>query len=80
MPLKRVTKGGTMKHSLKGKLPRKTDPVSRAEKKEKEIMEHPIEQNSKNSSGVPENIKARQVKDTARLEKEVQKMEEDMRE
>jgi hypothetical protein len=50
----------------------------RAEKMEKEIMENPIEQNSKNLSGVPKSIKARQEKATAQLEKEVEKMEEDM--
>ncbi|HXL73219.1 MAG TPA: hypothetical protein VN963_06290 [bacterium] len=69
-----------MKRAPKDELPKKTYPMARAEKTEKEIMENPVEQNSKNLSGVPENTKARQAKDTARLEKEVQKMEEDMRE
>jgi hypothetical protein len=41
-------------------------------------METPIEQNSKNLSGVPKSTKARQEKATARLEEEVGKMEEDM--
>ncbi len=67
-----------MKRALKDKLLKKTDPMFRAEKMEKEIMENPIEQNSKNLSGVPKSIKARQEKATAQLEKEVEKMEEDM--
>lgn len=71
-------KGEIMKRALKDKLLKKTDPMFRAEKMEKEIMENPIEQNSKNLSGVPKSIKARQEKATAQLEKEVEKMEEDM--
>ena len=67
-----------MKHDLKDKSRKKTNPMARAEKNEKEIMENPIEQNAKNLSGVPENTKARQEKATARLEEEVEKMEEDM--
>jgi len=67
-----------MKHVLKEKLPKKNYPMLRAEKLEKEIMETPIEQNSKNLSGVPKSTKARQEKATARLEEEVGKMEEDM--
>jgi hypothetical protein len=67
-----------MKRTLQDKPQKKTYPMAMAEKKEKEIMENPIEQNSKNSSGVPEGDKARQEKDTARLEEEVGKMEEDM--
>ncbi len=67
-----------MKHTLKNKPQKKTYPMARAEKREKEIMENPIEQNSKNLSAVPESTKARQARDVARLEEEVQKMEEDM--
>ena len=67
-----------MKRVLKDKPQKKTYPMARAAKKEKEIMENPIEQNSKNLSGVPENAKARKEKDRARLEEEVEKMEEDM--
>ena len=67
-----------MKHVLKDQLRKKDNPMARAETKENEIMENPIEQNAKNLSGVPENTKARQEKATARLEEEVEKMEEDM--
>jgi hypothetical protein len=67
-----------MKHTLKNKLPKKPYPMAGAEKLEKETMENPIEQNSKNLSGVPKSTQARQEKNTARLEEEVEKMEEDM--
>jgi hypothetical protein len=73
-----VTKGEMMKHTLKNKLQKKTYPMARAEKLEKETMENPIEQNSKNLSGVPKSTQARQEKATARLEEKVQKMEEAM--
>jgi hypothetical protein len=67
-----------MKHVQKDKLPQKNYPMFKAEKLEKETMENPIEQNSKNESGIPKSTQARQEKNTARLEEEIGKMEEDM--
>jgi hypothetical protein len=54
------------------------NPMDRAEKMEKSIMQNPVEQNSKNLSAIPKSIRLRREKNTARLEEKVQKMEEDM--
>jgi hypothetical protein len=61
-----------MKRALKDKPQKKTYPISGAGKKE--IMENPVERNSKNLSGVPESTKATQEKARARLAEEIEKM------
>jgi hypothetical protein len=55
-----------MKHVQKDKLPQKNYPMFKAEKLEKETMENPVEQNSKNESGIPKSTQARQEKNKRR--------------